>query len=134
LPRAVPIIETLAFKYGYERHCRRVRSAAIPVLALEEEGGGAADKVRAEVIAAIEQDYAEAVLLGCAGMTDLADALTEETGVPVIDGVAAAVKFAEALAGLGLKTCKRGAYAAPRPKRYTGSLAHAAPVGEQAAE
>ena len=128
LPRAVPIIEALAFKYGFERQCRKVRSAEIPVLALEEEGGGAAAKVRAEVIAAIEEDHAEAILLGCAGMTDLADALTQETGVPVIDGVAAAVKFAEALAGLGVKTCKRGAYAAPRPKLYTGALAHAAPV------
>ena len=104
------------------------------MLALEEEGGGAAAKVRAEVIAAIEQDHAEAILLGCAGMTDLADALTKETGVPVIDGVAAAVKFAEALVGLGLKTCKRLAYESPRPKSYTGAFAHAAPVAKQAAE
>ena len=134
LPRAVPIIEALAFKYGFERQCRKVRSAEIPVLALEEEGGGAAAKVRAEVIAAIKQDHAEAILLGCAGMTDLADALTKETGVPVIDGVAAAVKFAEALVGLGLKTCKRLAYESPRPKSYTGAFAHAAPVAKQAAE
>ena len=72
LPRAIPIIEALALKYGYERHCRRVRAAAIPVLALEEDGKAAAEKVRAEVLAAIEEDGAEAVLLGCAGMTDLA--------------------------------------------------------------
>lgn len=129
LPRAVPIIEALAFRYGYERHCRRVRAADIPVLALEEEGGGAAALVRAEVLAAIEQDGAEAVLLGCAGMTDLADALTKETGVPVIDGVAAAVKLAEAWAGLGLATCKRGGYAYPRAKAYTGTLAAQAPDG-----
>lgn len=127
LDRSVPIIEMLALKYGYERHCRRVRAASIPVLALEEEGGAAAAKVREQVLAAIEQDRAEAVLLGCAGMTDLAQSLTEETGVPVIDGVAAAVKFAEALAGLGLKTCKRGAYAPPRVKTYAGGLSRHAP-------
>lgn len=127
LERAIPIIETLAFKYGFERQCRRVRAAAIPVLALEEDGGGAAAKVRDQVLAAIDEDRAEAVLLGCAGMTDLADALTRETGVPVIDGVAAAVKFAEALVGLGLKTCKRGAYAPPRIKPYSGTLSHHAP-------
>ena len=130
LPRAIPIIEALALKYGYERQCRRVRAAAIPVLALEEDGAAAAQKVRAEVLAAIEEEGAEAVLLGCAGMTDLAAALTEETGVPVIDGVAAAVKFAEALVGLGLKTCKRGAYARPRPKTYSGALAAYAPTGK----
>ena len=127
LDRSVPIIEMLALKYGFERHCRRVRAASIPVLALEEEGGGAAAKVREQVLASIEEDRSEAVLLGCAGMTDLADALTEETGVPVIDGVAAAVKFAEALVGLGLKTCKRGAYAPPRAKSYSGSLSRHAP-------
>ncbi|MCR9176898.1 MAG: aspartate/glutamate racemase family protein [Alphaproteobacteria bacterium] len=130
LPRATPIIEALALKYGYERHCRRVRAAAIPVLALEEDSKAAAEKVRAEVLAAIEEDGAEAVLLGCAGMTDLAAALSAETGVPVIDGVAAAVKFAEALVGLGLKTCKRGAYAPPRPKTYSGALAAFAPTGK----
>ena len=127
LTRAVPIIEALALKYGFERQCRRVRAAAIPVLALEEDGNAAAEKVRAEVLAAIEEDQAEAVLLGCAGMTDLAATLTAETGVPVIDGVAAAVKFAEALVGLGLKTCKRGAFAEPRPKDYTGRYAAYAP-------
>lgn len=128
LERAIPIIEALALKYGFERHCKRVRAASIPVLALEEEGGGAAAKVREQVLVAIDEDGAEAVLLGCAGMTDLADALTEETGVPVIDGVAAAVKFAEALVGLGLKTCKRGAYAPPRVKPYTGDMARHAPT------
>lgn len=127
LPRAVPIMEALALRYGYERHCRRVRAAAIPVLALEEDGDAAAAKVRGEVVAAIEEDGAEAILLGCAGMTDLAEALSQETGVPVIDGVAAAVKFAEALVGLGFSTCKRGGYAFPRPKVYAGSLAAAAP-------
>jgi allantoin racemase len=41
----------------------------------------------------------------------------------VIDGVASAVKLAEALATLGLKTSKIGAYALPRSKPYLGALA-----------
>jgi allantoin racemase len=44
----------------------------------------------------------------------------------VIDGVAVAVKFAEALAALGLGTSKRGDYATPLRKTYTG---WAAPLG-----
>lgn len=115
LPRAIPIIEDLADAYGYTRQCRRVRSAEIPVLALEEDGDAAA-LVRAEVLRAIEEDGAEAVILGCAGMADLATALTEEAGLPVIDGVAAATRFAEAMAGLGIRTSKVGAYAYPRTK------------------
>jgi allantoin racemase len=46
--------------------------------------------------------------------------------VPVIDGVGVAVKFAEGLAALGLRTSKAGDYAPPLPKRYSG---WAAPFG-----
>jgi allantoin racemase len=45
----------------------------------------------------------------------------------VIDGVAAAVKLAEALAGLGLGTSRLGGYAAPRAKAYAGIFAAEAP-------
>ena len=44
-------------------------------------------------------------------------------GLPVVDGVAAAVKLAEALVGLGLTTSKRGPYAPPLPKPFTGAFA-----------
>jgi len=116
LPRSVPIIENLAVEYGMERRLRRVRAANIPVLALEEDGGEARERVRAEVALAIERDRCEAVILGCAGMADLTAWLSHETGVPVIDGVVAGVKMIEALVGGGFKTSKAGAYAAPIPK------------------
>ena len=116
LPRSVPIVEELALRYGMERHLRRVRAADIPVLALEEDGGSARNRVRDEVVLAVEQDRCEAVILGCAGMADLTAWLSEETGVPVIDGVVAAVKLVEALVGAGYGTSKVGAYAAPNPK------------------
>ena len=116
LPRSVPIVEKLAVEYGMERRLRRVRAAAISVLALEQDGGGARERVRAEVALAIEQDRCEAVILGCAGMADLTAWLSAETGVPVIDGVVAGVKMIEALVGGGFKTSKIGAYAPPNPK------------------
>ncbi|MEM7024134.1 MAG: aspartate/glutamate racemase family protein [Pseudomonadota bacterium] len=131
LPRAIPVIEELGYRYGMERRLRRVRAAAIPVLALEDENSEAATKVRAEVERAVEEDGAEAILLGCAGMADLAAWLTERTGVPVIDGVGAAVKLAEAMIGLGLRTSKVLGYAHPHPKPYAGDLAHHALPGSQ---
>ncbi len=57
-----------------------------------------------QVQKAAREDGAEAVILGCAGMTDLADRLTQETGVPVIESVKAAVKLAEALAAARFRT------------------------------
>jgi allantoin racemase len=114
LGRAIPIVEELARRYGMADKCRRVRAAEVPVLALEEAGSGARERVQDEVACAVREDGAEAVILGCAGMADLARALTAEVGVPVVDGVAAATRLAEALAGLGLETSKAGAFAWPR--------------------
>jgi allantoin racemase len=99
----------------------------VPVLALEDPASGAVAKVRAEIRAAIAEDQSECILLGCAGMADLARDLTEEMGLPVIDGVAAAVKLAEAVVGLGLSTSKVGGYARPAAKPYTGMLVGFAP-------
>src|SRR5438067_532625 len=65
----------------------------------------------------IEGFYAEALVLGCAGMADLAAELTARHGLPVVDGVAAAVALAETLVRLGLRTSKLGGYATPLPKR-----------------
>ena len=56
-------------------------------------------------------------------MADLAQQLSmESSGVPVIDGVGAAVKSVESLATLGIKTSKSGGYAAPRTKSYRGEF------------
>lgn len=129
LPRSIPVIEALAFRYGMERRLRRVRAADVPVLELEQPGGDAAMRVRAEVLRAVEADRAEAVILGCAGMTDLAAWLARETGVPVLDGVACAVKLVEGLIGLGVATSKLGGYAAPRSKSYRGRFSGHAPPG-----
>lgn len=116
LSRSVPIIEELAEKYGMGRKCRRVRASDLPVLALEDENGRARAIIRDEIRRAIAEDRCEAVLLGCAGMTDLTEWLTRETGIPVVDGVVCAVKMVEALVGVGLRTSKIGGYAYPRAK------------------
>lgn len=116
LPRSVPVIEHLIHGYGLSHQCRRVRSAEIPVLALEEPGSNARVKVRDEILRAIEEDRCEAVVLGCAGMADLTEWLSAETGIPVIDGVSVATRMVEALIGSGLKTSKINAYAFPNAK------------------
>jgi allantoin racemase len=119
-------IEELSHRYGM-RDRARIRAANISVLSLEDPQSGARDKLRSEIVRAIAEDHAEAIVLGCAGMADLARALSREFGLPVIDGVAAAVKQAEGLVSLGLSTSKRGTYAPPVQKPYTGMLASFAP-------
>lgn len=120
-------IEELAHRYGMSGRAR-IRAANIAVLSLEDPNSGARDRLRSEIARALDEDNAEAIVLGCAGMADLALTLSREFGLPVIDGVGAAVKQAEALVALGLTTSKRGAYAAPIAKRYEGVLAEFAPA------
>lgn len=120
-------IEELAHRYGMSGRAR-IRAANISVLSLEDANSGARDRLRNEVVRAMAEDNAEAIVLGCAGMAYLAHTLIREFGVPVIDGVGAAVKQAEALVALGLGTSKRGAYAAPVSKTYLGALSEFAPA------
>ena len=107
--------------------CARVRASNVPVLALEETGSQARRTIQDEIERALVEDGAEAVVLGCAGMTDLTHGLEQAVGIPVLDGVACAVALAEGLARLGLRTSKRNTYAAPLAKNYSGAFAPFSP-------
>ena len=110
LSRSVPGLENNLLRYGLAQKCARVRATEIPVLKLEERDPATLDKIRSEIRAAIKQDNAEAIVLGCAGMADLMAELSQEFGLPIIDGVAAGISFAEALVTNNLSTSKIGAY------------------------
>jgi allantoin racemase len=116
LPRSIPIIEDLVSAYGAGRHCRNVRAIDLPVLGVDENPEEAERLLMLEIGRAKQEDRAEAIVLGCAGMSLLCDRLSASTGVPVIDGVTAAVKFAEALVGAGYRTSKINGYDFPRIK------------------
>jgi allantoin racemase len=114
LARSVPALEHNLKRYGLATRCVRVRSSEVAVLELERPGSDACHRISAEIGRAVMEDRAEAIVLGCAGMTDLAGRLAREHGLPVLDGVTCAVRLAEAMAGLGLRTSRLGGYA-PSP-------------------
>lgn len=62
---------------------------------------------------AIDSEGAEAVVLGCAGLAELVEPLTERLGVPVIDGVAAGIGIATGLVAMGLTTSRANTFATP---------------------
>lgn len=120
LPRTVIIARHLLRQYGFEHHCAALHAIDLPVLALEDGTGFAQQKVRERCIRAIKEDNSGAIVLGCGGMANLAQALTGELGVPVIDGVTAAVKMVESLIALGFGTSKHGDLAYPNKKPLSG--------------
>jgi len=128
LARSVPAIEHNLAKYGLASRCAKVRSSEVAVLELERPGSNARHRISQEIARAIREDHAEAIVLGCAGMADLAHSLSQEHGVPVLDGVVCAVTLAESLFKVGLKTSKIGGYAAPRGKRFAGMFAPLSPT------
>jgi allantoin racemase len=90
------------------------------VLVLEQAGEALVARIEAAAREALARDRCGAIVLGCAGMAPLCASLSTRLGVPVIDGVSVAVKLAESLVALGLRTSKHGDYAPPPPKAWTG--------------
>jgi allantoin racemase len=126
LARTKVIARHLVHNYGLERACRNIRATDLAVLDLELNAG-AHSAILEECRRGVELDEAGAIVLGCAGMADLAAKISQTIGVPVVEGVTAAVKLVEALGGMGLRTSKRGDLAFPLPKQYLGNLAKFSP-------
>ncbi len=124
LPRTLIIARHLVQQYGFGHHCAALHAIDMPVLALEDGSGMAQEKVRARCIHAMREDHCGAIVLGCGGMATLAQTLTRELGLPVIDGVGAAVKMVESLVSLGLTTSKHGDLNYPIQKTITGAFQH----------
>jgi allantoin racemase len=120
LQRSVPPIEDRLRVSGLFDRCASVRASGMSTLDVDRDPAGAIRAVVDEARKAVEIDHAEVICLGCAGMAGLEEAITTELRVPVIDGVGAAVRLAEALVGLGLKTSKVSTYAVPEPKKIIG--------------
>lgn len=120
LPRVRPLLEELVLRNGMETRCASIRCTPLTVLEIEEDVERTKRLMVEEGRRAISEDGAEAILLGCAGLGPLDKWMQEQLGVPVLDGVACAVKLAEALHNYGLATSRVAAYKQPEPKELLG--------------
>ena len=68
----------------------------------------------------VEEDGADAIILGGAPLVGLARSIAGEIPVPVVDGVSSAVKHAEALVGLKAGAARAGSFAPPPRKANAG--------------
>lgn len=127
LARTKIICEHLLHTLGLADRCARIRASDLEVLELEDTGSNAFARIEAECREALEHDGSGAIVLGCAGMGDLAEELQQRLQVPVVEGVTAGVKLVESLAALNLTTSKRGDLAFPLAKTYAGRLAGFSP-------
>lgn len=107
-------IEDSLHAAGVLAHCAAIVGTGLGVLELADP-----DRAASAFLAAARRARdagAEVLVLGCAGMTGLHHRISAELSVPVVDGVAAAIRLAESLVALGLTTSRAGTYPHPRPK------------------
>ncbi|MFD5094784.1 aspartate/glutamate racemase family protein [Amycolatopsis thailandensis] len=114
LDRTCALIEDSLHTSGVAQNCVCVLGAGLGVLELTDERRTESALLTAGRRA--RDAGAEVLVLGCAGMTGLDRRISAMLDIPVIDGVAAAVRLAESLVALGLKTSRAGSYARPLPK------------------
>lgn len=96
---------------GLEHRCSVV-AVDVPVAELVGGSTHLLDAFTDAARTAMAEDGAEAVVLGCAGLADLVGPLSRAIGVPVVDGVAAAVGIATGLVAMGLNTSRANTFAA----------------------
>lgn len=94
LPVSVPVIEDNIDRYGFSAACSNVRASGLPVLSLEQDPQTARETLTACASAAAAEDGAGALVLGCAGMGPFGQVMQQASGLPAIDGVAAAIGLA----------------------------------------
>ena len=111
LPRSVAQVQDRLLLAGLHLRCASVRALGRTTRELDEHGSTAAvvDAARA----AVEQDGAEVVVLGCGGLAGLDGLVSRTVGVPVVDPVAAGAVLAESLVRLRLRTSNVGSCAPP---------------------
>jgi allantoin racemase len=103
-----------------------VRSVGIPVLELHQDRDLSIRVTVEQGRKAIEEDRADTLIVGCMtmGFLEIAEAASQELGVPFLNPARVSLKFAEALVGSGV-THSRRAYMVP-PKLATGKVQSAA--------
>jgi allantoin racemase len=119
LPRVRWQIQDSLATAGLAQRCLGVAATDLGVLEIRAD----LDRTVAAFVAAAQPLLAagaEALVLGCAGMTAVREELVRALPVPVVDAVGSGVVVAEGLVATGVGTSKIGSYAYPLPKSRGG--------------
>ena len=98
---SIPLKEELVRKYHLQDVLASVRAPGEEMSEYSEK-----EKYLQVAKLAIQENMAEVIVLGCAGMTGLDKYLEEKLGVPVLDGVICALIIAVGLVKYGVSTSK----------------------------
>lgn len=111
-----PLLWSAVRRYGLAERCASIRATGKGGMALKALPREQVLERIAATARQVTDDGADVICLGGAVMSGLDRELAVELTVPVLDGVACAVKLMEGLLAYGLHTSKRGAYRYPATK------------------
>ena len=103
-PHSVTHKEDIIHEYGLDHYLASVKVTNPSII-------NAFDAYEDAARRAMKEDHAEVLVLGCAGLCELAEELTKRLQVPVLDGVVCGLIVAEGLVNAGLTTSKVRLYA-----------------------
>ena len=117
LPQRIPHKHEEVRRYRLEDCLASVRALGMSVAETDSDPARTKKRILEVAARAAEEDGAEVMILGCAGMAGYAAEVERELGVVVLDPSAVALKLCEALVDAGLHHSKRAFYARPPAKQ-----------------
>ncbi len=113
----VPAKENDVWRNKLEHHLASVRELGMSVMETDEKPELAKRRIMEVARHAVDEDGAEVIVLGCAGMVGYAQEAAEKLGLVVVDPSSVTLKIAEAMVEAGLTQSKRALYARPPEKQ-----------------
>jgi allantoin racemase len=101
---------------GLASRLASIRPLGMSVLEMDADPARTKARILEVAGAAVRDDGAEVIILGCAGLAGYAADVERELQIAVLDPSPVALKTAEMLVDLGLRHSKRGLYSLPRAK------------------
>ncbi len=112
----VHALRRLVWEAGCNDALASVRFVELSVFEINQEPESAYGRMLTEGRRAVAEDGADTLILGCMsmGFLDVAERLTRELGVPVVNPVKAGLKLAEATVSMGLSHSKKAFITPPK--------------------
>jgi allantoin racemase len=118
LARRIPHRHEEVRRYRLEDSLASVRALGMTVAETDADPKRTMRRILEVAALAAEEDGAEVMILGCAGMAGYAAEVERQLGIVVLDPSAVALKLCEALIDAGLKHSKRALFARPPEKEF----------------
>lgn len=118
LKQFIPYQEDLVRLYRLQDKCASVRGINVNVEKCVTDRDVTLNQLKDEILKIVDEDGAEVVVLGCAGLCGYDEALQELVGLPVLDPVTVTVKVAEMMVETGICHSKKRKFANP-PQEFS---------------